>query len=254
MASTTAGGNVTLTCTGSTDIREVTWYLFTLGQDSLSNIEQKIGPHSHIGCDTNTHPNGNKTVFSITLSNLTVTDNNSLVTCVGRNSDRSYSVHPITPFVLQVLPASNTSTPPPPPTNEVTVMVENNKTIYRVDNNLTVECWHTCADDIIPHWTIQMPPDYEHVTLTANDFMLLDSFLNDYQLKGAMITMDSSDQCLEEDRFYFYLHVSWNTTDYGARFNNSAVLCSATQNGTRFSSSRISSIFIDSDRKFQSTI
>ena len=107
IATTTAGGSVTLTCIRSTGNHEVRWLIYTLGNEGYTNIMNIDFSHErpHISSNTSSHSySENEVAFSITLSNLKVTDNNSLVTCEVGDSDQSCSLLPIVPFMLQILP------------------------------------------------------------------------------------------------------------------------------------------------------
>lgn len=74
----------------------------TLRNDNSLNIMDaefsKLRPN--INYTITSYPLGNKTAFSITLSNLSEPDDNSLVTCEVMNSFST--VHPVHPFVLLI--------------------------------------------------------------------------------------------------------------------------------------------------------
>ena len=108
VASTTAGGNVTLTCIQSTGNHRVRWLMHTLGEHSHLNImnEKFKAKRPHIIRKTSNYSyhGEDEVAFSITLSNLTDSVNNSLVVCEVTDSNRPCSVIPIHPFVLRILP------------------------------------------------------------------------------------------------------------------------------------------------------
>ena len=122
--------------------------------------------------------------------------------------------------------------------------VQNTETVYRITDNVTIECWHSsCDQDITPFFVIQTPNDYNQMVL-QNGSSHIRRFKGKHNLQNLSINI--SGECIG-DKYYFNLHLAWNNTQLAAQLNHSVVLCSAQQgNKVRLHSSKISYIYVES--------